>query len=62
MVQTPTISFNGINGNVVFAGLTLTGLYQFNVTIPSNSADGEVVVLATTMGVTAPPATLTIRQ
>jgi uncharacterized protein (TIGR03118 family) len=62
MVQTPTISFNGINGNVAFAGLTLTGLYQFNVTIPSNSADGEVVVLATTAGVTAPQATLTIKQ
>ena len=62
MVQTPTISFNGINGTVAFAGLTLTGLFQFNVTIPSNSADGEVVVLATTMGVTAPQATLTIKQ
>jgi uncharacterized protein (TIGR03118 family) len=62
MVQTPTISFNGINGTVVFAGLSATGLYQFNVTIPSNSADGEVVVLGTTMGVIAPQAVLTIRQ
>jgi uncharacterized protein (TIGR03118 family) len=62
MVQTPTISFNGVNGNVVFAGLSATGLYQFNVTIPSNSADGEVVVLATTMGITAPQAVLTIKQ
>jgi uncharacterized protein (TIGR03118 family) len=62
MVQTPTISFNGINGTVVWSGLSATGLYQFNVTIPSNGADGEVVVLATTMGITAPQAVLTIGQ
>jgi len=62
LVQTPTIQFNGVYGTVVWSGLSATGLYQFNVTVPSNGADGEVVVLATTMGVTAPQAVLTIGQ
>jgi uncharacterized protein (TIGR03118 family) len=62
MVQMPTIQFSSLNGTVAFAGLTGTGLYQFNVTIPSNVADGEVVVVATTAGVTAPYAVITVKQ
>jgi uncharacterized protein (TIGR03437 family) len=46
----------------VWSGLSATGLYQFNVTIPSNGADGEVVVIANASGVTAPNATITIGQ
>ena len=62
MVQMPTIQFSSLNGTVAFAGLTGTGLYQINVTIPSNVADGEVVVVATAMGVTAPYAVITVKQ
>ena len=62
MVQMPTIQFSSLNGTVAFAGLTGTGLYQFNVTIPSGVADGEVVVVATAAGVTAPYAVITVKQ
>jgi uncharacterized protein (TIGR03437 family) len=64
MVQMPTIQFSSLNGTVQFAGLTSqsTGLYQINVTIPSGVADGEVVVVATTAGVTAPNAVITVKQ
>jgi uncharacterized protein (TIGR03437 family) len=62
MVQPPTIQFNGVYGDVTFAGLTLTGLYQVNVKVPSSGADGEVVVIANASGVTAPNATITIGQ
>jgi uncharacterized protein (TIGR03437 family) len=62
MVQTPTIQFSSLNGTVAFAGLTGTGLYQINVTIPSGVADGEVVVVATAAGVTAPYAVITVKQ
>jgi uncharacterized protein (TIGR03118 family) len=62
MVQMPTIQFSSLNGTVAFAGLTGTGLYQINVTIPSGVADGEVVVVATAMGVIAPNAVITVKQ
>jgi uncharacterized protein (TIGR03118 family) len=62
MVQMPTIQFSSLNGTVAFAGLTGTGLYQINVTIPSGVADGEVVVVATAAGVTAPYAVITVKQ
>jgi uncharacterized protein (TIGR03118 family) len=62
LAQQPTIQFNGLYGDVQFAGLTATGLYQINVKVPSSGADGEVVVIANASGVTAPNAVITIRQ
>ena len=54
MIVNPTITFNGANANVVFAGLSATGLYQFNVTVPSGLADGDAAVAAIANGVTTP--------
>ena len=54
LVQIPTIQFNGANGTVLFAGLTGTGLYQINVTVPSSVADGDASVVALTLGVSSP--------
>lgn len=58
MVVNPTITFNGANANVVFAGLTATGLYQFNVTVPTGLADGDAAVSAIANGVTTPTGAL----
>ena len=54
MVVNPNITFNGISGDVVFAGLTATGLYQFNVRVPTGLPDGDVRVAATAGGVSSP--------
>jgi uncharacterized protein (TIGR03437 family) len=54
MLVTPTITFNGNNANVVFAGLTATGLYQFNVVVPSGLADGDATVVVKAAGVSSP--------
>ena len=58
MVVNPTITFNGISGDVVFAGLTATGLYQFNVKVPAGLPDGDARVAATAGGVTSPAGAL----
>jgi uncharacterized protein (TIGR03437 family) len=58
MLVTPTITFNGNNANVVFAGLTGTGLYQFNVVVPSGLADGDATVVAKAAGVSSPSGAL----
>ena len=63
MVVKPTITFNGISAEVVFAGLTATGLYQFNVRVPTGLPDGDARVAATAGGVTSPAGPLiTIRN
>ena len=54
LVQMPIIQFNGANGTIAFAGLTATGLYQFNIVVPSAVEDGEVSVTAMTLGVNSP--------
>jgi uncharacterized protein (TIGR03437 family) len=58
MAVNPTITFNAINANVVFAGLTATGLYQFNVTAPTGLPDGDAAVAATANGFTTPTGAL----
>jgi len=35
------VTFNNIIANVSFAGLTGTGLYQINVTVPAGLPDGD---------------------
>jgi uncharacterized protein (TIGR03437 family) len=42
----PTIVIDGATANVAFAGLTGTGLYQFNVTVPRGAQTGDDLVVA----------------
>jgi uncharacterized protein (TIGR03437 family) len=50
-------------GNVVarvqFAGLIATGVYQFNVVVPTGLPDGDVPVVASTGGYSSPGLVLT---
>ncbi len=50
---TPTVTFNGISGEVPFSGLapTFIGLYQINVVVPQNGATGSLDVIVTSNGV-----------
>jgi uncharacterized protein (TIGR03118 family) len=54
LVQVPVIQFNGATADIAFAGLSATGLYQFNLTVPSTVPDGDVSVTATAAGVNSP--------
>ncbi len=54
LVTMPTILVNNTAAKVVYAGLTGTGLYQFNVTLPSTLPDGDVPVVAQVGGVNTP--------
>jgi len=58
LVATPTITFNNINATVAFAGLSATGLYQFNVTVPAGLPDGDATVVAKIGGVSSPAGAL----
>jgi len=40
----PTVTIGGVDANVSFAGLSSTGLYQLNVTVPNVSAGDQAVV------------------
>jgi uncharacterized protein (TIGR03118 family) len=63
LVETPVITIGGANAAVAFAGLTATGLYQFNVTVPSPLPDGDATVVAKIGGVSSPaPALITIKN
>jgi len=63
LIATPTITFNNANATVVFAGLSATGLYQFNVTVPAGMPDGDATVVAKVGGVSSPtPALITIKN
>jgi uncharacterized protein (TIGR03437 family) len=46
-----TITIGGVAANVEFAGLVESGLYQFNVTVPSSLPSGDATVLASIGGV-----------
>ena len=50
----PIIQFNGAAGTISFAGLTGTGVYQFNVMVPTAVEDGDISVVALTMGFSSP--------
>ena len=58
LVETPVITIGGANANVVYAGLTATGLYQLNVTVPSPLPDGDSAVVAKIGGVSSPAGAL----
>lgn len=50
----PIIMIGGVPAIVTFAGLTGTGLYQFNVMIPDATPDGDNLVTASIGGFTSP--------
>ena len=54
LAQYPVIQFNGATGVIAWGGLSATGLYQFNITVPSAVADGDVSVTAIYGGVNSP--------
>ncbi len=58
LVTPPAITFNGVSANVVFAGLTATGLYQLNVTVPAGLPDGDAAVVASLGAFTTPAGAL----
>jgi uncharacterized protein (TIGR03437 family) len=56
------ITIGGQSASVAYAGLTGSGLYQFNVTVPS-LADGDAAVVATIGGVaTHTGVSITVQQ
>ena len=44
-LATPTIAIDGIDADVVFAGVVGPGLYQFNVVVPSTVTLGQDVLV-----------------
>ena len=63
LVETPVITIGAANATVQYTGLTATGLYQFNVTVPSPRPDGDAPVVAKIGGVSSPAgALLTIKN
>jgi uncharacterized protein (TIGR03437 family) len=54
LVQMPVIQFNGATGTIAWAGLSATGLDQFNLTVPSAVEDGDISVTAITAGINSP--------
>lgn len=50
-VNTPSVTIGGLNAPVQFCGVTETGLYQINVTVPAGLASGDQPVVATTNNV-----------
>lgn len=59
LLLTPAILFDNVSAQVVFAGLIATGVYQFNVVVPSGVPNGDVPVVASTGGYSSPPLVLT---
>jgi uncharacterized protein (TIGR03437 family) len=59
----PTVTIDGQQATVVFAGLTpgAAGLYQINVTVPAGLPAGQLPVVITQSGVTANAATLPVK-
>jgi uncharacterized protein (TIGR03437 family) len=45
-----TVSVDGANADVPFAGLVAAGLYQINVTVPLSARDGDLSIKASTQG------------
>ena len=58
LITMPTILFNNVAATVVYAGLTGTGLYQFNVIVPTGLPDGDAAVVAQTGGASSPAGAL----
>jgi uncharacterized protein (TIGR03437 family) len=50
----PQVTIGGTTATVQFAGLISPGLYQINVVVPPNAADGDNQVIATYGGAGSP--------
>jgi uncharacterized protein (TIGR03437 family) len=62
LANTVQIAIGGVTANVIFAGLTESGLYQFNVTVPSLPS-GDAPVVAAIGGVqTQTGVSITVQQ
>ena len=46
LVTLPVITIGGTTAHVAFGGLVGAGLYQFNVTVPTNTPSGDAAVVA----------------
>ena len=53
-----TFSIGGQAAPVLFAGVTGSGLVQFNVTLPAGLPDGDAVLTATVQGIATPGAVM----
>ena len=49
-----TVTIGNVNAPVAFAGIVEAGLYQINVTVPSNAPTGDQALVATVNGVSTP--------
>jgi len=58
LLVVPTVTIGGASANLVYAGLTGTGLYQLNVTVPASLPTGDAPVVATVGGVSSPAGAL----
>jgi len=58
----PVIMVGGTTVDLPFAGLVSAGLYQFNVTIPATTPDGDATVTAQTGGQTSPSALIPVQH
>lgn len=59
LVRNPVFLIDDLQATVQFAGLTATGVYQFNVVVPAGVRPGNVPVVATMGGFTTPSLLLT---
>ena len=55
-----TITIGGVPANPAFAGITLAGLYQINLTVPSTGS-GDQPVIARVAGMATPALMLTVQ-
>ena len=53
----PVIQVGGATASIGWGGLSATGLYQFNVTLPTSLQNGDASVTAVTAGGISSPAT-----
>jgi uncharacterized protein (TIGR03437 family) len=49
-----TVTIGGVSASVAFAGISEAGLYQLNVTVPTNTGSGDQALQATVNGVQTP--------
>ena len=59
LVTAPSVTFNGVAGQVLYSDLTYAGLFQINVTVPASASSGDVPV-AMQVGPVTSPATAVI--
>jgi uncharacterized protein (TIGR03118 family) len=62
VTNAPTIMVGGTISQVPFAGLVAAGLYQFNVTIPATTPDGDNQVVAQVGGQVSPIGLITVQH